>query len=130
MFTFLASDAANVPFETTPKAIEYGSCGTDKELIWKYDSARIFQKKTWYIIEDSGIKEQIAFISNSTFTVNRGALYPPASEGRLQFVENAGIKISNLKNGDEGIIRVEVDYDNLDFSTGETQLKVYGKCFF
>lgn len=125
MFTFLASDAANVPFETTPKAIEYGSCGTDKELIWKYDSARIFQKKTWYIIEDSGIKEQIAFISNSTFTVNRGALYPPASEGRLQFVENAGIKISNLKNGDEGIIRVEVDYDNLDFSTGETQLKVY-----
>lgn len=54
--------------------------------------------------------------------------YNPAATGRVEFVDNAGIRITSVEHTDEDTIKVEVDYSGLNRSAGEVEIRVIGKC--
>ena len=119
---------AEISFVQKPPPIIYVQCGDDVELGWQIPSTSSFTQITWYRVNLSNIENNIATLSQQDpFTVRTLSSYNPAATGRVEFLPNAGIRITSVKHTDEDTIKVEVDYSGLHRSDGEVDIKVIGK---
>ena len=125
ILNILGLHAVNVDFISAPNADSFVECGNNVDLKWQHTGTRTVVAKTWYLVKTTGAREQIAYETPSkNFIVNAASLYPPARAGRITYLANAGLRITNAQATDEATLFVEVDYSDFSVSAGGTNPKV------